>query len=348
VEITIHFAMGVPWGMAVTSHDVARLAGVSQPTVSRALRDQWGVSARTRRRVRDAARELGYVPLQAGRALSTQTAGRVGIVSAELSNPFYPALIEPLHDRLASIGFRTILVTDRGNEPVEIEPLIDGSLDGVILTTTELDSDLPEQLQRRGVPAVLVNRESTHASVDACVVDNFCGAEQVARLLASLGHRRIGAIFGPSTTSTGLERRVGFIQELERQHVDIDERLFYEGPFTDVTGSEGFKRIWEHRPTAVFCANDVIALGARSAAAALKVNVPGDLTLIGFDNIPMAGWDLFQLTTIGVNFDILAAKAIRLLMDRIRDPDVAPRREVLKPELVLRGSHSGPEITSVG
>ena len=103
--------------MAATSHDADRLAGVSQPTVSRALRDQCGVSATTRRRVREAARELGYVPIQAGRTLSTKATGRVGIVSAELSNPFYPALIEPVHDALAKSGSRMILVTDRVTRP---------------------------------------------------------------------------------------------------------------------------------------------------------------------------------------------------------------------------------------
>ena len=102
--------------------------------------------------MREAAWALGYVPSQAGRALSTRTTRRVGVVSAELGNPFYPALLEPLHDALAELGYRTILVTDRGDVPVEVEPLIDGSLDGVVLTTCELDSTLPQELDRRGCP----------------------------------------------------------------------------------------------------------------------------------------------------------------------------------------------------
>ncbi len=200
--------------MAVTSHDVARLAGVSQPTVSRALRDSRGVSAPTRRKVREAARALGYVPIQSGRALSTQSTGRVGIVSAELTNPFYPAIIEPLHDRLADAGYRTILITDRGEAPVEVEPLIDGSLDGVIVTTSTLSSSLPEELRRRGVPCVLVNRAVDTVGVDRCVSDNLEGGAMVADFLLDLGHRRIAAIFGPGTTSTGHERAVSFQQRL--------------------------------------------------------------------------------------------------------------------------------------
>ena len=227
--------------MAITSHDVARLAGVSQPTVSRALRDQWGVSASTRRKVREAARTLGYVPIQAGRTLSTQTSGRIGIVSAELSNPFYPAIIEPVHDELARLGYRTILVTDRGHEPVELEPIIDGSLDGVILTTTELDSQLPYALRRRGVPFVLLNRDTRQPEYDACVVNNTVGVWDLAKLLLGLGHQRIGAIVGPDTASTGLERRTGFAQALGRLGASLPNSLTFSGPFSSTTGSQGFQ-----------------------------------------------------------------------------------------------------------
>lgn len=329
-------------GLAATSHDVARLAGVSQPTVSRALRDQWGVSATTRRRVRDAARELGYVPIQAGRTLSTKTTGRVGIVSAELSNPFYPALIEPVHDELANSGFRTILVTDRGHEPVELEPLIDGSLDGVILTTTELESTLPRELKRRGLPLVLLNRDTHEPDYDACVVDNNAGVQLLAQLLVDLGHTRIGAVFGPDITSTGVERRDGFIRALSALGYPMDPSLVHSGPFTPETGYQGFLHVWEKRPTAIFCGNDVIALGSRNAAAARGVEVPGDVTLVGFDNIPMSGWDLFGLTTVGVSIPELARSAVHLLARRMDDPEGSPERVQLQPQIQLRQTHSSP------
>ena len=121
--------------------------------------------------------------------------GALELSAPELSNPFYPAIIEPVHDELARLGFRTILVTDRGHEPVELEPIIDGSLDGVILTTTDLDSQLPYELRRRGVPFVLLNRDTRQQEYDACVVNNTVGVWDVAKLLLGLGHQRIGAIF---------------------------------------------------------------------------------------------------------------------------------------------------------
>jgi len=328
--------------MAVTSHDVARLAGVSQPTVSRALRDQWGVSAATRRKVREAARVLGYVPIQAGRTLSTQTSGRIGIVSAELSNPFYPALIEPVHDELARLGFRTILVTDRGHEPVELEPIIDGSLDGVVLTTTELSSQLPYELHRRGVPFVLLNRDTHEHVYDACVVNNHGGVRDLARLLLGLGHEKIGAIFGPDTTSTGLERRAGFAQSLERLGAGLPNSLTFNGSFSSATGFQGFQYLWQSRPTAIFCANDVIALGAMSAAASMGVRIPEDITLVGFDNIPMSGWEVFGLTTIGVSLEEMATAAVGMLIQRMDDPERSIQRLTMDPQVILRSTHARP------
>jgi LacI family transcriptional regulator len=328
--------------MAITSHDVARLAGVSQPTVSRALRDQWGVSASTRRKVREAARSLGYVPIQAGRSLSTQTSGRIGIVSAELSNPFYPAIIEPLHDELANLGFRTILVTDRGHEPVELEPIIDGSLDGVILTTTDLTSQLPYELHRRGVPFVLLNRETSDPLYDACVVNNVSGVWDLSKLLVGMGHERIGAIFGPDTASTGLARRTGFAQAVERLGVGLPNSLTFSGPFSFSTGFQGFQYLWEQKPTAIFCGNDVIALGAMSAAASLKVKIPEDVTIVGFDNIPMSSWNMFELTTAGVSLDEMAVTAVGLLMQRMEDSDRDVQRVVMEPQVTLRSTHGRP------
>ena len=328
--------------MPITSLDVARRAGVSQPTVSRALRDQRGVSASTRWRVRQAARELGYVPIQSGRALSTQTTGRVGIVSAELSNPFYPALIEPLHETLAGLGYRTILVTDRGDAPIELEPLIDGSLDGVILTTSERSSSLPNELERRGVPYVLINRQADGVDADCCVADNFAGSRAVADFLVGLGHTKIGAIYGPDSTSTGHERAIGFRQRLSELGASLGDHLIYEGPFTEVTGANGFSALFPHSPTAIFCGNDVMALGVRNAAEMAGVKVPDELTIVGFDDIPMAAWKVFDLTTMRIDLSDLAGQAARLLVARMGDPERPFERVVLTPQLILRGTHAPP------
>jgi LacI family transcriptional regulator len=329
---------------AVTSHDVARLAGVSQPTVSRALRDRKGVSTVTRVKVREAARALGYVPSNVGRSLATRTTGRVGVVTDELYNPFYPALIEPLHDALAALGYGMILVTDRGDVEVEIEPLIDGSLDGVVLSTSAAASQLPFELARRGLPYVMVNRTVDGAIGDECVSDNVAGAEAVADLLVDLGHTRIGAVFGPEATSTGRERAMGFRRRLAERGVLLPGSYVWSGHFHQDTGRTALRELLdrEPRPTALFCANDVIAFGVCSAAVASGIAIPAELTVVGFDDIPMASWEVFSLTTMRVDLVEMGQRAAALLGERIATPGLPPRRIVLPVGLVKRSTHAPP------
>jgi LacI family transcriptional regulator len=328
----------------VTSHDVARLAGVSQPTVSRALRDRKGVSMVTRARVRDAARALGYVPSQVGRSLATRTTGRVGVVSAELCNPFYPALIEPLHDALAALGYRMILLTDRGDAEIELEPLIDGSLDGVVLSTSEVSSQLPLELARRGLPHVMLNRSVDGAQTDECVSDNIAGAGAVADFLVDLGHTRIGAVFGPEAMSTGRERAAGFRTRLAERGAALESRYVRSGPFHQDTGRAALTELMacQPPPTALFCANDVVAFGACTAAMAAGIDIPRQLTIVGFDDIPMASWEVFSLTTMRIDLEDMGRRAAALLAERIADPGLPARRVVLPVDLVRRGSHAPP------
>ena len=199
--------------MPVTGRDVARAAG-RVPTDRRATGDS-RITKETRDRVLSAARQLGYVPVETGRSLVVRKTQRVGVVAAEISNPFYPALIAPLHDSLAAAGYRTILFTDRDVEAADAEPLIDGSLDGVLLTTTQTTSAVPAVLSRRRVPFVQVGREVAGISADACVADNVYGATRVGELLLEFGHRRAGGIFGPVTTTTARHREAAFRQTVE-------------------------------------------------------------------------------------------------------------------------------------
>jgi LacI family transcriptional regulator len=266
----------------------------------------------------------------------------VAIVSAELSNPFYPALIEPLHDSLADAGYRTILVTDRGEAPVEIQPLIDGSLDGVVITTSLRNSALPAELKRRGVPFVLVNRAVDDLSADSCLMNNRAGAAAVADALVDLGHRNLGAILGPSSTTTGLERAEGFHDRLVSRGVSLSQRYLRQGPFEAGTGYDGLQGLLEQipQPTGIFCGNDVIALGVCNAARAWGVRIPEDLTVIGFDDIPMASWEVFNLTTMQTDLKVLADGAVNLLLNRLQNPDSEVLQVRVQSRLVLRGTHA--------
>ncbi|TDD86844.1 LacI family transcriptional regulator [Actinomadura darangshiensis] len=329
--------------MAITSHDVARLAGVSQPTVSRALRGDKRVSEATRQRVVQAATALGYVPSEAGRSLSTRTTKRVGVMVTDLTNPFYPHLIGPLHDELERRGYRMMLFAERSESAAADERLLDRSIDGVVLATATVDTALPGELSRRGMPFVFLNREAAGAGNDAAVVDNEAGGRVVAEELVRLGHRDIAIIAGPQSTTTGRDRELGFRYALAEAGIGLPAGRVRRGPFGFETGYGNLAALLSQRPapTAVFCGNDVIAIGALNAAMRDGVRVPDDLTLIGFDDLPMAGWESFDLSTVRYDLNAMATAAAGLLVERIEGADGLDgnRRLVFPPVLVLRGTH---------
>ncbi|NKY32538.1 LacI family transcriptional regulator [Nocardia speluncae] len=332
--------------MPITSRDVARLAGVSQPTVSRALRGDPRVAADTRARVQEAAEALGYVPSEAGRSLVTRRTKRIGIVVSDLTNPFYPHLLGPLHDELEKHSYRMMVFTERSDNQVPLEQLVDGSIDGAVLLTSNLDSRLPAELQRRRLPFVFLNRESSPHTADAAVVDNELGGRLAAAHLTDTGHRRIAGIFGPDTTSTGRDRELGFRAALAESGIALPGVFTHRGPFEFDTGYHAMLELLgtDPRPTAVFCGNDVVAIGALNAAMSKGVGIPDELSLIGFDNIPMAEWEAFRLTTVGHDLDAMAAAAARLLVERLENTisEDRPQRVVLTPQLVERATVAPP------
>lgn len=331
-------------GRTVTSHDVAALAGVSQPTVSRALRGDARVSEATRQRVRDAAAKLGYIPSERGRSLSTRRTRRVGVVVDDLSNPFYLQLLDVLHRELESNDTKMVMLTSPPDELERAERLVDGSIDGAVLTTTRIGSPAPAELQRRGFPFVLLNREVDDAQADCCVADNHEGGRLVAAELARLGHRDVGAILGPAHTSTGRDREAGFRAGLAEHGLQMADTHARRGEFSFDSGYRELTAMATagDLPSAVFCGNDVVALGALNAASANGLDVPGDLTVIGFDDIEMAGWDLIGLTTVRQDMERMARTAATLLVERIADPERPHERVCVPAELVARGTHGPP------
>lgn len=329
--------------MAITSHDVAKLAGVSQPTVSRALRDDPRVSQATREKVKRAAEALNYVPSEAGRTLSTRATHRVGVIVTDMTNPFYPHVVAPLHDELQRLGYRMMLLTERSDEAVAEEKLLDQSLDGVVLATATTDSRLPALLERRGMPYVFLNRDTGRSGDFASVVDNEGGGRLVAQELVGLGHRRIAGIFGAANTTTGRDRELGFRLALADAGIGLPDDRVVRGAFEYETGYAALPSLLEaaEPPTAVFCGNDVVAIGVLNAALAAGVKVPDDLTVIGFDDLPMAAWEVFRLTTVRHDLGELACQAARLLARRIAgEVDANGERLVLPTEFVPRATHA--------
>jgi LacI family transcriptional regulator len=258
--------------------------------------------------------------------------------------------VAPVQRHLSQAGLRTVLITDtragsRDSPGVSVDDLADGSYDGVILMTTLRTSHLPRDLTARGVPHVLVNRVLDHPESPSCTVDNAAGAQAVGALVAELGHRHVAAVHGPVATSTGRERALWLRRSLRDRGIGLPRKLVRRAGFGHDAGMAAAHSLFDEspRPTAIVCGNDVLALGSLSAARQRGLRVPQDLTVVGFDDIAVAGWPIVDLTTVRVDLDLLASTAVEMLLTEVgatRGPERLVERRI-PVELRLRSTH-GP------
>ena len=330
-------------GQVITSFDVARLAGVSQPTVSRALRDSDKVSQDTKDRVRRAAAALGYAPNAIGRALSLGHSMRVGLVVTDLHNHFYGHVIPHLHAELSLQGYELLLITEASETAPIAEHIVANGLAGVILTTTTVDSVLPTHLRDRDIPFVYFNRTAPSVESSSVTVDPEAGLTALVAEVTGLGHRHVGAVFGPRTTSTGETRESVLRGLLEDHDLRLRRADVRYGPFDFETGFRGCLELLdgEDPPTVIICSNDVVALGALNAAAQHSLPVPDFVSIVGFDDLPTSSWPMVQLTTVAYDLAKMSREAGRLVLDLLRSPD-APFEHVVLPSDLVRRRTLGP------
>lgn len=325
----------------VTSRNVARTAGVSQATVSRVLQGSEKVTPETRRRVLDAMAETGYSPNMVARAMKTRRTGTIGVVVSRITNPFYPELLEVLSAELGAASQRMALWTSEGaGDAGALEAIRAGMVDGVVFTTATAESKLLREALERKAPIVLLNRSVEGLPHDQVTSDNVAGSRAVAEYFVASGHRRIGFIGGPAGPSTAEERRRGFREGLEGAGLGWEESLCRAGDFSHANGRTAIRELlgMADPPTAVFCANDLIALGALDGARSLGRRVPEDVCVAGYDGIDMAAWDSYDLTTVRQPVPQMVSVAVGMLLQRVADPAIPPRHQRFPSELVLRGS----------
>jgi LacI family transcriptional regulator, galactose operon repressor len=330
--------------LKTTSHDIAREAGVSQSTVSRALRRDPRVDPATAARVLQVAERLGYSPNLSARSLVTRRTRTIAVVVADITNPFYPQLVEALHEQLGRTGYRMILFNERtdarGDGGIHVF-LSSGGADGAVFLSVTIDPVVSQILSHSPVPTVLLNRDADGPQVDRVMADHRGGAAMVADLLAGLGHTRVAFIAGPANTSTSRDREAGFREQLRRHGLSLDPSLRRAGEFSHQSGFQWASELMalDEPPTAIFCANDVVAFGALDAARRLRIDVPSELSIVGFDDIPMASWESFSLTTVRQPLTDMARDAARRLIARIEGTDESnPSRVVFPTHLVQRAT----------
>jgi LacI family transcriptional regulator, galactose operon repressor len=342
--------------MGVTIIDVAREAGTSKSTVSNVLHGDPHVARETRARVLSAIDRLGYRPNRAAQNLVRGTTHAIGIVVSDLLNPFYPRLIQSIDESAKAMGFTTVLVEAEFDIPdriAEAERLLSGLVDGILFAASWGAPDSVTRLQASGVPFAVVTSRPSGADVDYVVVDDRLGAGTAIDHLLGLGHRRIGHIMGAEPDSSMDDRRAGYVAALEAAGIARDDRLIVQATrrtdlLLDCEAAVEQLLAVDPAPTAIFCANDAIAMQVLGLIERRGRRVPEDISVVGFDDAPMAGHPRIALTTIAQPIAEIAGRATAWVIDRGHDgTGPAPLRVVLPAPLIVRAT-SGPLRNGAG
>ncbi|HMN82081.1 MAG TPA: LacI family DNA-binding transcriptional regulator [Burkholderiaceae bacterium] len=334
-----------------TSRDIARRAGVSQTTVSRVLQASPNVSEPVRERVRRAMAEMNYRPNARARAMKMQRTGTFGVLVARITNPFYPQLLDRLTHAMGEHGRRAVVWdAESSGEQAAIEALHEGAVDGLVHgAATDVTPELQALLDRQA-PIVFVNRRIPGDACDQVVSDNLRGASRLADYFVDHGRRRIAIVGGPQQISTFREREAGFVGRLRERGVALPTEVARVPAASYHTGQAAMRSLLEGaaRPDAVFCVNDALALGAIDAARIAGVAIPAELWVAGYDDVDMASWRAFDLTTVRQPMQQMARMAVELLLQRLREPGREGRVHQVRGDLVVRGSTAGAPAAAAG
>ena len=326
-----------------TIRDVAREARVCVPTVSRALNDSGPVRDDTRRRVRDAADNLRFTPHGAARSLITSRTNTLGVLLPDLYGEFFSEIIRGIDRSAQRAGYQLLLSSAR-NAHDEVHGAFRamyGRVDGLVLMAP--DVELAERFAQHGdsTPIVFINSPVTSPDARLITIDNRGGAYQMVSHLVRKGHQRIAIIRGADSNHDAAERLRGYRQALDDCGLQRDARLEIQGDFSEAAGYRGAHAILKlkPRPTAIFAANDAMALGALSALGEESVAVPSEIAVAGFDDIPIARYAWTPLSSVHVPIAQLGERAMDLLLGAIAGSEEgSARRVVLPTTLVIRKS----------
>ncbi len=341
--------------MNLRLEDVARKAGVSRSTVSRVVNEHPNVREDVRRRVLQVIHDTGFHPNAAARTLASQRSWMIGLVlprsvSSFFTDPYFPRLTQGIAQacNIYNYSLALFLVGSREDEE-KIFPRVSrkGLLDGLLLQSGEIGDQLTDRLVNSSIPLAVVGRPHLDAErVSFIDVDNVSSARNAVNHLLGLGYRRIATITGPMTSTVSIDRKLGYLQALEEQKLEIDPSLVIECDFTEAGGYSAMQKLLPARPQAVFSASDIMALGAIRAVREAGLSVPGDIAFVGFDDLPFAAGMPSELTTIRQPVYQFGIRAVEILLDIIENGIDPPRHILMETSLIIRSSSGASKEVS--
>lgn len=329
----------------VTIRDVAKLAGVAPITVSRVVNNLPGVNQVTRERVNRAISELNYVPNAMAKSLRSQQTCTLALVLTDITNPFWTTVARGVEDTAARRGYNVIFCNtdeDLEKEANYINILLQRRVDGLIIAPSPNDKDYLLSLKRHNVPCVLIDRRVDGFNADVVRSDSREGARLLTQHLINLGHRRIALLAGPSAVFTSRERLAGFLETMQKNNIPVDGDLIKEGMFEEDGGFQYASEILYclPRPTAIFAANLSIAIGALRALREAGLQVPEDMALVCFDDLPQASLIYPFLTVWAQRPYAMGVAAAELLLDRMTSKTRRhkAREIIIEADFIIRKS----------
>lgn len=331
-----------------TIKDVARQVGVSTATVSHVINKTRFVSEELRQRVLGAIQELNYQPNAIARSLVKRKTHTIGIIITDILNPFYTAIVRAIEDVTYKSGYSVMLCNsdeDPEKEMLYIQILMEKRVDGLAISTAFQDGFHPLFSSLKTIPLVAIVRRIKGLASDAVFGDNIGGAYKGVDHLVKLGHRRIGIVSGPLGLSSGAERFEGYRQVLTRHQIPIDEHLTQFGDFKRESGYALTKGMFKKRPvpTALFVANNQMAIGALQALNELKIRIPEDISFISFDDMEWFTFLSPSLTTVEHSPYLIGKTAGEMLLQRISHKRKNPKRILIPSHLIHRRSTARAE-----
>ena len=326
----------------VTSLQVAERAGVSQSAVSRVFTPGASASQATVTKVKKAADELGYRPNRMARAMITGKSRIIGLVVANLDNQFYPLALELLSNALKKQGYHILVFTASNTQEqtdVVIEELLDHQVDGIITASVGMSSDLTKRCSAAGIPVVMFNRAQDGSKVGSVTTDNIGGGYKAAEFLAACGHRKIAHISGWEGSSTGRDRRRGFVNGLAASN--LEPHAIIDGMYDRETAATAARALMDlaDPPDALFVGNDHMAFAVVDVLRhEIGLRLPHDLSVIGYDDVPLAAWPAYRLSTVRQPLNRMIDATVDMMIAQIDEGEIVPRDVKFDGPLIERGT----------
>lgn len=334
-----------PSKASVTSGDVAKLAEVSQSAVSRALTPGASISDKTREKVLKAANQLGYRPNALARAMISGRSRLIALLVAYLDNQFYPIVLEHMSRTLQREGYQVLLfMTDPGKQDEVVQRILQFQVDGIVLASATLSSNLARECANTGIPVLMFNRYVATSPASSVTSDNIEGGRLIGDFLVRGGHERIAFIAGAEDSSTNRDREAGFYQGLAQHGVTLYAHAVGGYSFEGAAQATRSLLALKPRPDAIFAANDQMAFSVMDVVRSeYGLRVPQDISIIGYDDVPQAAWKGYDLTTVAQPYLGMVEHTVRILIEQIENKIVKKRAAVLPAKLVIRGTARLPK-----